>query len=119
MVNITRFILQKNNTALTIETNEPTIQWQFNCEYLRVFTPAQVASQQVISHKKGVALNTIENVGKHGFRLNFSDDHSCIFTTDTFIQLAEHHDTNWQNYLSLLTEHKLSREERIDILNLS
>ncbi len=119
MVNITRFILQKNNTALTIETEQPTTQWQFNCEYLRAFSPAQVASQQVISHKKGVRLNTIENVGKHGFRLNFNDDHSCIFTHDTFVQLAEHHDSNWQKYLSLLAENKLSREEKIDILNLS
>lgn len=119
MVSISRFVLQKNNTALTIDTDEPTTQWQFNCEYLRVFTPAQIASKEIIGNKKGVALNSIENVGKHGFRLNFNDDHSCIFDIETFIDLAQYYDRNWQKYLELLSENKLTREARIDILNLS
>lgn len=118
MTIITRFVLHTKSYHLTIETNQQE-PWQLSYEYLRVFSPAQIASKQVIGNKKLVQLNTIENVGKHGFRLNFDDHHSCIFTLDDFVNLTTNQERNWQKYEELLANHKMTREAKIDILNLS
>ena len=118
MSKITRFILQTKAASLTIECADKTPA-QLSYEYLRVFSPAQIASKQMIGNKKLVVLNHIENVGKHGFRLNFNDDHSCIFTAAYFDELLENHEENWQKYEALLATNKMTREAKIDILNLS
>lgn len=118
MTTITRFVLHTKSHNLTIETNQQE-QWQLSYEYLRFFSPAQIASKQVIGNKKLVQLNTIENVGKHGFRLNFDDNHSCIFTFDDFVSLTTNQERNWQKYEELLSSNKMTREAKIDIVNLS
>lgn len=118
MTTITRFVLHTKSHNLAIDTNQQE-PWQLSYEYLRVFSPAQIASKQVIGNKKLVQLKTIENVGKHGFRLNFDDDHSCIFTLDDFVNLTKNQSRNWQKYEELLASNKMTREAKIDIVNLS
>lgn len=132
MSQISRFILQAATANLTIEyiekgsttknsTEKETAEksTHLSYEYLRAFSPAQIASKQIIGNKKLVRLNNIENVGKHGFRLNFNDDHSCIYTAEYFDELNENFVENWQKYENLLANNKMTREAKIDILNLS
>lgn len=116
-MNITRFILKQQTGQLVIEQGKNQAQLSF--EYLRVIPPLLANNANVISNKKAVQLYNIEQLGKHGHRFIFDDGFSCIFNPLDFEQLIEHHDSYWQQYLSALNEKKMSREAKIDIVNLS
>lgn len=117
-MNITGFIINNAENSLTINTVKgKTAQLSF--EYLRVFTPITGKKQQaLVSHKKSIKLAIIENVGKHGYRLNFDDQHSAIYTSDYLEQLIKEHDQRWQHYLSELKASGHSREAMINITQL-
>jgi DUF971 family protein len=115
---ITSFIINNAKGTLTINfINSMSAQVSF--EYLRVYSPATGNQQQtLVSHKKSIALTAIENIGKHGYRLVFDDQHSAIYTSDYLKLLVEEHDKRWEHYLSELKASGHSRESIINITQL-
>lgn len=90
-------------------------------EYLRVFTPKANSSakpEALVTHKKAVTLTTIENVGKHGYRLIFDDKHNDIYSAQYLILLIKEYKQRWQHYLTELKASGHSREVIIDITQL-
>jgi len=115
---ITGFIINNAENSLTINTVKGKAV-QLSCEYLRVFTPiTSNKPQALVSHKKSIKLTTIENVGKHGYRLVFDDQHSAIYTSDYLELLIKEHVQRWQHYLSELKASGHSRETMINITQL-
>lgn len=113
----------------TINTNKKSITINFihgdtaclDFEYLRVFSPNQQKSQKqqtLVTNKKLVLLLSIENVGKHGFRFIFDDQHSAIYTTDYLTLLISEYEQRWQQYLTELKASGHSREAMINITQL-
>jgi DUF971 family protein len=84
-----------------------------------VFTPPTGNKQQALaSHKKSIKLVTIENVGKHGYRLIFDDQHRAIYASGYLELLSKEYDQRWQHYLSELKASGHSRETMINITQL-
>ncbi|MCI2284850.1 gamma-butyrobetaine hydroxylase-like domain-containing protein [Colwellia sp. MSW7] len=113
----------------TINTNKKSITIHFvhgdtaclDFEYLRVFSPNQQKStkqQTLVTNKKVVLLLSIENVGKHGFRFVFDDQHSAIYTTEYLNLLITEYEQRWQHYLAEIKNSGHSREAMIDITQL-
>jgi len=117
-MNITSFTINNVENNLTIKfVNSKVAQLSF--EYLRVFSPTAGNKQQaLISHKKSVKLMTIENVGKHGYRFIFDDQHSAIYPSAYLELLLKEYDNRWQHYLSELKVSGHSREAIINITQL-
>lgn len=117
---IKSFVINTNKKSITLNfINGDTACLDF--EYLRVFTPSQQKSanqQTLVTNKKLVLLNAIENVGKHGFRLVFDDQHSAIYSNEYITQLSSEHDHRWQRYLTELKAAGHSREAIINITQL-
>jgi len=114
---ISAFTLNNAEKSLTIILNSKATQLSF--EYLRVFSPTQGAKQPtLVTHKKAITLTAIENVGKHGHRLIFDDQHSAIYSSDYFSLLIEERATRWQAYLNELKASGHSREAMINITQL-
>lgn len=119
-MNIDKFIISNNEKSLTIKFfNGKAACVSF--EYLRVFTPKvdnSTAQQTLVTHKKSVTLSSIENVGKHGYRLIFDDQHSAIYTDEYLKVLINEHKPRWQHYLAQLKASGHSREAMINITQL-
>lgn len=115
---INGFIINNTEKNLTINAVNSEVA-QLSFEYLRVFTPTTGNKQQaLVSHKKSITLTTIENVGKHGYRLTFDDQHSAIYSLEYLELLIKEHDHRWQHYLSELKASGHSREATINITQL-
>jgi len=120
---ITDFIINNTENSLTINIIMSKAvkgkNAQLSFEYLRVFSPITGNKQQVlVSHKKSVILTAIENVGKHGYRLLFDDQHSEIYSSDYLALLIKEQDQRWQYYLAELKDSGQSREPMINITQL-
>lgn len=117
---IKKFIINKNEKSLTINlVNDKAACLSF--EYLRVFTPTTNSPQKqspLITHKKLVALLAIENVGKHGYRFIFDDQHSAIYSTELLMVLIKEQKQRWEQYLTELNASGHSREAMISITQL-
>jgi len=119
-MNIQVFLININEKSLTINFNNG----ESAClpfEYLRVFTPSvnkPTKQQSLVTHKKNVVLTAIENLGKHGYRFIFDDQHNAIYSTEYIALLIEEHDTRWQHYLTNLKASGHSREAIINITQL-
>jgi len=115
---ITGFIINNTENNLTINIVNSKV-FQLSFEYLRVFSPSTEKQQQaLVSHKKAITLTTIENVGKHGYRFIFDDQHTAIYSSDYLEVLVKEYDQRWQQYLSELKSSGHSREAMIDITQL-
>jgi len=117
-MNITGFTINNAENNLTIKfVNSKVAQLSF--EYLRVFSPVTGNKQQaLVSHKKSITLTAIENVGKHGYRLVFDDQHSAIYSADYLELLIKEYEQRWQHYLSELKASGHSRDAMINITQL-
>lgn len=119
-MNIKQFIISNNKKSLTINfTHGEAACLSF--EFLRVFTPTMNGSpkqQALVTHKKLVMLITIENVGKHGYRLIFDDQHSAIYSTEYLMRLIQEYKQRWQHYLTEIQASGHSREAMINITQL-
>ena len=114
-MNIIGFIINNAEKNLTIKFIKSKVA-QLSFEYLRVFSPTTSNKQQaLVSHKKSITLTAIENVGKHGYRIAFDDQHSAIYSSDYLDLLIKEHDQRWQHYLSELKASGHSREAMINI----
>lgn len=117
-MNITGFNINNADNNLTITFNKSKVA-QLSFEYLRVFPPnTDNTKQALVAHKKSIKLSSIENVGKHGYRLIFDDQHSAIYSSDYLELLIKEHDQRWQHYLSELKDSGHSREVTINITQL-
>lgn len=117
---IKRFIISKDDASLTILfINGESACLRF--EYLRISTPEMSSSAKqktLITHKKSVLLNVIENVGKHGYRFIFDDQHSAIYASEYLTLLVSEQKQRWQYYLNELKASGHSREALINITQL-
>lgn len=117
-MNITNFTINNIENSLTVIRNDSK-KFQLSFEYLRVFTPPLGNKQQaLVSHKKSIILTAIENVGIHGYRLVFDDQHSAIYSSEYLEQLIAEHDQRWQHYITELKASGHSREAMINITQL-
>lgn len=115
---ITGFIINNTEKNLTLNIAKSEVA-QLSFEYLRVFTPTTGKQKKaLVSHKKSITLTTIENVGKHGYRLAFDDGHSAIYCSDYIELLMKEHNQRWQHYLGELKASGHSREVMINITQL-
>ena len=117
---ITTFIINKKDRSLTINF----VKGKASClsfEYLRVFPAQENKAPQktpLITHKKHVVLNVIEQVGKHGYRFIFDDQHSAIYSAEYLELLIKEYEQRWQNYLAQMKASNHSREAIINITQL-
>ena len=117
-MSITGFNINNTENNLTITFDNSKVA-QLSFEYLRVCPPAADNKQKaLVAHKKSIMLSTIENVGKHGYRLVFDDQHSAIYSPDYLELLIKEHEQRWQHYLSELKDSGHSRETTINITQL-
>ncbi|MBL4942617.1 MAG: DUF971 domain-containing protein [Colwellia sp.] len=119
-MSIKKFIINHSEKSLIINVVKSKAT-TLTFEYLRVFTPSiNNASKPapLVTHKKLVRLNAIENIGKHGYRFIFDDQHSAIYSTEYIALLIKEHDQRWQHYLTELQTSGHSREAMINITQL-
>jgi DUF971 family protein len=116
-------------TTITLNDQQHTVtfcfddgsQWQFLAEYLRVFAPtltALPANKRWPPHLQNIDVTDVEFVGKHGYRLYFSDDFHAVFSVDYLIDLADRFEQNWQHYLSQIKTLGIVREQRLTVKQL-
>jgi len=82
-------------------------------EYLRTHAKsAEIeASEKPVFGKADIKLEKIEPQGNYALRLYFNDGYdSGIFSWDTFYELGDNYENNWQNYLAELEKYNLKRE---------
>lgn len=119
-MSIKKFTLCNNEKNLTINF----VNGEVAClpfEYLRVCAPKLNNSAKqppFIAHKKAVTLSAIENVGIHGYRFVFDDQHSAIYADEYLTVLIKEHNQRWQQYLAELKASGHSREDLINITQL-
>jgi len=115
---ITGFIINNTDKNLTLTIVKSKVA-QLSFEYLRVFTPTAGNKQPaLVTHKKSITLTTIENVGKHGYRLTFDDQHTAIYSSNHLELLIKEYDQRWQHYLGELKASGHSREAMINFTQL-
>lgn len=115
---IKTLILNVRQNELEVEfSNE--FEQTLSYEFLRVYSPNEQTqvkgkAKPPVSHKKMVKLLAVEPVAKHGFRLNFDDQHSAIYPEQLLSEFAHNKDRLWQEYLDALKLTGHSREAMIN-----
>lgn len=91
--------------------------FQLDFEFLRVYTPSAEArghgpgQETLQTGKRDVDIQAIEPVGNYALRLVFSDGHdSGLYSWDMLYNFGKHRDTLWQEYLTQIEAHGLSRD---------
>ena len=92
-------------------------QFQFPCEFLRVYSPsAEVrghgpGQETLQTGKKQVKITAVEPVGRYAVQLAFSDGHTTgIYSWDLLHDYGMRQDELWQQYLQRLDAAGASRE---------
>jgi len=124
---IKRFTLNNHQKKLTIAFSDDQ-SFELSFEYLRVLSPQKSKKNTIEAHQKQVQLILIENVGKHGFRFIFDDQHaanqqsanqhSAIYSSEYLTLLCQEYEQRWQQYLHELQALGYSREAMINITQL-
>ncbi len=87
-------------------------RFNYPCEYLRVFsTAAEVKVMNKPVHgKQQVNISLLDPQGTYALKISFDDGHDTgIYSWATLYELGKNYEANWQNYLSRLEQHGLSR----------
>lgn len=90
-------------------------EFNFPCEYLRVFsTAAEVKiAKQPVAGKALVNITNIEAQGNYALRLFFDDGHDTgIYSWKTLHDLATNYKQNWDNYLNNILKFNLDRDDK-------
>lgn len=87
----------------------------FTAEFLRVYSPsAEVRGHgkpRLVTNKKQVAINKLQLAGHYAVKLVFDDGHdSGLYSWQYLHQLAQQHDSLWQQYLQQLTDANANRD---------
>ena len=120
MNTITRFSINQAQKQLEV-TLASGDEFKLAMEFLRVIDANVLISGQgqpstkLVTHKKDVELTTLESVGKHGFRLLFDDKFSTVLNHEQILELNQHQQSLWQQYLDAIKESGFTRETAIDI----
>jgi len=120
MNTITRFSINQAQKQLEV-TLASGDELTLAMEFLRVIDANALISGEgqpstkLVTHKKEVELTTIESVGKHGFRLLFDDKFSTVLNHEQILELNQHQQSLWQQYLDAIKESGFTRETAIDI----
>jgi DUF971 family protein len=111
----TELRLHKDRKALTVAFDGGD-SFDLAAEYLRVRSPsAEVqghspSERRIVAGKQDVRILELHPVGNYAVRLLFDDTHSTgIFSWDYLHELGRNHQRYWQDYLTELAEHHLSR----------
>jgi DUF971 family protein/molybdopterin converting factor small subunit len=102
---------------LSFDTGE---NYKLSCEYLRTHGKSAEITQteQPVSGKINVNINSIEAQGNYALRLFFDDGYDQgIYSWETLYQLGHDYDKNWQRYLTLLKKYQLNRGQSDKIHN--
>jgi DUF971 family protein/molybdopterin converting factor small subunit len=81
--------------------------FEYPCEYLRVFSPAAEvkASSTPVTGKEQINIERIEPQGQYAIRLIFDDGHDTgIYSWETLYALGRDKARNWQDYLKRLDQ---------------
>ena len=96
--------------------NEDSVE--ISAEFLRVHSPsAEVQGHggvggMLVGGKTAVGIDRIEPVGNYAIRIHFDDRHNTgLFTWPILAGFIRDHDQLWQDYLSRLASHNMSREK--------
>lgn len=116
---ITQLVLNETTNELTLNFADNFSQ-SLSYEFMRVYSPNEQTSKKgqakaPVSHKKMVKLLTIEPLAKHGFRMNFDDQHSAIYSAQLLQEYAHNKARLWQEYIDALAHTGHSREAMINI----
>ncbi|TLU64292.1 DUF971 domain-containing protein [Thalassotalea litorea] len=94
-----------------------------SAEFLRVYSPLEQTSvkgkpKPPLSNKKLVAISAIDNVGKHGVRIQFDDGHQAVYRDMLLHEFAHNQNRLWQEYIDALAVTGFTREAKIEITQL-
>lgn len=114
--------LHKQSQQLELIYNDGR-SFRLGAELLRVLSP----SAEVRGHgtpvlqfgKKNVSITKIESVGNYAIKLIFDDGHdSGLYTWEYLLDLGEHQDKYWDDYIKALHEAGKSREPDAAVIHL-
>lgn len=97
--------------------------FKLNAEFLRVLSP----SAEVRGHgkpvlqfgKKNVSVTKVEPVGHYAIKIIFDDGHdSGLYSWEYLLNLCEHQEKHWDEYLKTLHDAGKSREPDAAVVNL-
>ncbi len=110
-IKATKINLHQKSKLLEIVFSDG-FEFNFPCEYLRVFSSAaevKIATQPVYG-KLHVNISNIEAQGNYALRLFFDDGHDTgIYAWETLHRLGKEYQKNWSDYNHALTIHNLER----------
>ncbi len=103
-------LLQKKRLLIvTFDTGE---QFEFSCEYLRVYSPSADVRGHGVSRaeqvvfppgKKDVNIIGLEPVGQYALKIIFDDGHSTgLYSWETLYDLGINKALYWQRYITAL-----------------
>ena len=92
----------------------------FSAEFLRVYSPsAEVRGHgkpKLVTNKKQVAISKLLLAGHYAVKLVFDDGHDTgLYSWQYLHQLAQQHDSLWQQYLQQLTVANANRDDIIAV----
>ena len=92
----------------------------FSAEFLRVYSPsAEVRGHgkpKLVTNKKQVAITKLQLAGHYAVKLVFDDGHdSGLYSWQYLHQLAQQHESLWQQYLQQLTDANANRDDIIAV----
>jgi DUF971 family protein len=100
-------------------------RYKLSCEMLRVYSPsAEVRGhgqgQEVLqTGKKNVSIREIKPVGNYALQLCFDDGHDTgIYSWDYLLDLCEHEDAYWDDYLRRLHEAGAGRDPAVEVVRI-
>ena len=96
--------LHKRSRELEVEFDDGA-SGRLGAEYLRVHSPsAEVTGHGqgegvLVTDKEGVAITSVEPVGRYAVRIRFDDGHDTgLYTWPILYELCTDHDEKWRRY---------------------
>lgn len=116
--------LHKQSRMLELQYGDEQ-RYKLSCEMLRVYSPsAEVRGhgkgQEVLqTGKKNVSIKVLKTVGNYALQLYFDDGHDTgIYSWDYLLDLCEHEDAYWDDYLRRLHEAGAGRDPDVEVVRI-
>ncbi|WP_394173557.1 gamma-butyrobetaine hydroxylase-like domain-containing protein [Thalassotalea litorea] len=119
---VTEIVYNKAKRSLTLTFDDAFVA-ELSAEFLRVYSPLEQTSvkgkpKPPVSNKKLVAISAIDNVAKHGLRIQFDDQHQAVYRQVLLHEYAHNQHRLWQEYIDALAVTGYTREANIEIKQL-